>query len=794
MTQFSNMNSRSRMNVRFGETSGTGLPKVTERHSSKAGRDNEANSPTQQTEYSETGDVDGEASITNVYDLGFSLVPPQIRTRDDTLVRDTATADRLLKAPYPEPKTGTTVKEWVRKEIKRCLVHGQSDHYIKDGRFVPIDKLYMILSVETIMALLKEEYPFMNEEGLASELKEYLSRRRILGILIFMYPTHLRLFESFVRDEITDDELPLTSMGSTHEFGFQTRSMRENTITFKEWEENDITLFYVYQPIFLAPFFDFQGVMPHNYLLNEEIRLPWLKCEYKARGGNGMVHRVEIHPSHHNFKSNQSSSRPLYFALKEISSPDEEIYRLELLALAKVPQRRQEHLISLLLTFKHGARRYFLFEWADSNLWDFWAKYYKGSRDAVVSPMWMAEQCLGLATAVKQIHGLTTWQKLNEPPDTDEKVWGRHGDIKPHNILAFSSDKTKDYRLVLSDLGLTRYHSSVTRSRVSPTSLDGFTGLYRPPDELICSKYDIWSLGCVFLEFCTWWLKGFRSVQDFESERTKPDGTVEVLDDPVFDIPKYFFISKKDGNSKAQVKGVVLTWIETLRSCTNGDLFAEPMLNLIEDNMLVVDKNNRFSIDLVCAEIKYIVNQMRRSNSCEAPSPALLYSEHSVSGNRGESHENNVKKSNNLRIPQQQKEFRMEPARVPVNYLPLPAGDFCDLQLSNRGLDSTIGTSSNGDTTFETSGSLMTADTISLDGSLASKHAIEIKTKVHHAHIISTDTEKSKSLASSVEMNSKEALAGIDLVRAPNSIDNDSILTDLGEMGGTGTKPARDGS
>ncbi|KAK5630884.1 hypothetical protein RRF57_006599 [Xylaria bambusicola] len=222
--------------------------------------------------------------------------------------------------------------------------------------------------------------------------------------------------------------------------------------------------------------------------------------------------------------------------------------------------QKEKHLIKLLLTFQHGQKYYFLFEWADGHLWDYWDKYPRGSEDASLNSLLLAEQCLGLATAVKRIHGLATWQKekrkKSAQTNKNEKDWGRHGDIKPHNILWFSSYRTDGCLFVLSDLGLTRYHSSVTRSLVSPTSLDGCTDSYRPPEtdmpgQHICSKYDIWSLGCVFLEFCTWWLRGSRSVKLFENERAADD-SVRMVDDP-----KYFFIPTGN-NAKPKVKPTVL--------------------------------------------------------------------------------------------------------------------------------------------------------------------------------------------------------------------------------------------
>ncbi|TRX89298.1 hypothetical protein FHL15_009735 [Xylaria flabelliformis] len=647
IAEYNSSNSEGHISRRYHLVSASESQKAIEGDNGKDRRENE-NGYLQKLPACSARDNDGGSSVINVHDLGFSAVPPPTPIVNKALIENVTSVKTLRENLGLEPKIGISVKESIKEKIKLSLEHNQSNHGTKDGRFLPIDKLNLILSDESINALLLEEYSHKQEKDLPSKLQVYLSRRRILGILLFMYTTDLRLFDCFVDEDITDKDLPLTSMGSIDELRFRTRLGRENATMLKNWHDNDITLFYQYQPIFLAPFFDIQEKRLCNYSLDEAIRLPWLRYEFKTRGGNGMVHQVEIHPSHHNFRCHQSSNSPLYFALKEIPAVDVDKYQQELLALEKtcVQMQKEKHLIKLLLTFQHGEKCYFLFEWADGNLWDYWTKYPDGSQHATVNSLWMARQCLGLATAVKRIHGLATWQKERrdklEVRNEDEKEWGRHGDIKPHNILWFSS-------------------YSVTRSRVSPTSLDGCTELYRPPEmdipgQRVCSKYDIWSLGCVFLEFCTWWLRGLKSVQDFESQRATSDDSNEI-----FDEPKYFSISITNDGVEPKVKGIVLEWIKELRGYAKGDLFAEQMLDLIEYNMLVVNKENRFSVDRVCSDILNIVDQLRKANTDSFPPQALLSRPgYSITGHYSELYKTNTKGSGNLRHSQQQEKCKTE--------------------------------------------------------------------------------------------------------------------------------------
>lgn len=213
-----------------------------------------------------------------------------------------------------------------------------------------------------------------------------------------------------------------------------------------------------------------------------------------------------------------------------------------------------------------------LFEWADGNLEEFW-KTHSFRPPTPLHERWAAEQCLGLARAVRRIHGLATWQKrerssLVGPLIEDETDWGRHGDIKPENILWFQEYGSNWNLLVISDLGLTRYHSQFSKSFVPCSHINGCSWAYRPPEldiaERISQKYDIWSLGCVLLEFCVWYLQGYDQVEQFSLERCDADvATYEGVK-----IEKFFNIEKmENGQRIPHVKKVV----KEVRLLSTGD-------------------------------------------------------------------------------------------------------------------------------------------------------------------------------------------------------------------------------
>lgn len=182
-----------------------------------------------------------------------------------------------------------------------------------------------------------------------------------------------------------------------------------------------------------------------------------------------------------------------------------------------------EHLIKLLATFVWCDQFYLLFPCANGNLLDFWQEYPNPS-DPVRGPdmaQWFSEQCLGIVEGLKIIH-TAAYNKNN----SGHLIHGRHGDLKPENILWFRNhtDQGPFGNLKISDFGLTRFHRSESNTLFENV---GVSRTYRPPEydiaNMVSQRYDIWALGCVLLEFVTWYLLGWDEVARFSKERMTDD-------------------------------------------------------------------------------------------------------------------------------------------------------------------------------------------------------------------------------------------------------------------------------
>lgn len=151
---------------------------------------------------------------------------------------------------------------------------------------------------------------------------------------------------------------------------------------------------------------------------------------------------------------------------------------------------------------------FLLYPLAEGNLDKLWRKAGLPLQD----PLWLLKQCHGLTQGLHCIH---QYQTPNAANSSDRKrLRGRHGDIKPQNILWFRDPSTARDRLVLSDFTLMRFHAEGSNTETTMKRIGG-TMTYRAPEVAVTcgnhvsQEYDVWSLGCVFLEFISCHLIGY---------------------------------------------------------------------------------------------------------------------------------------------------------------------------------------------------------------------------------------------------------------------------------------------
>ncbi|XDG10299.1 hypothetical protein ABKA04_009914 [Annulohypoxylon sp. FPYF3050] len=277
------------------------------------------------------------------------------------------------------------------------------------------------------------------------------------------------------------------------------------------------------------------------------------------------------------------------FALKKLLEHDptriEADFKKEVEMLKKFDGGVHPHIVTVLTTFKHGDCYYLLFPWAECDLGRYF-EYNPTPNHALETVQWLSDQCLRIMEAVHLIHFPPGVNNL-QPGD---RLFGRHGDIKAENILVFMTPKGKA-NLVLSDFGLGSVHHDISKSNV-PKEKVAVTPDFRPPEcdmegGRISRAYDVWTLGCLFLDLLTWYLGGEQLRQDFDEQRMSSyRGGPET--------PIYFEVVLTENQKHGYiVKSQVETWFEKLHGHSHCSNFVHEFLDLIEQEMLIVETNEK---------------------------------------------------------------------------------------------------------------------------------------------------------------------------------------------------------
>ncbi|KZL72868.1 serine/threonine protein kinase [Colletotrichum tofieldiae] len=360
------------------------------------------------------------------------------------------------------------------------------------------------------------------------------SRTYRLVLVVLILSNKTSCLKNFMRENFDDSKLhhlqPPASSHYTHMAPFSEKA-------FTNWRQNEARNFYEYRCKLLVPFlaksrlpgqvsqyhFDFDSILPWKVLSLGASSSPQMTDSDSLPGGFGEVQKIVIHAWQHGFHDDlrRISASPSLFALKRLYSRSEIEFHEEVSQLERFGGRHP-HIVTLLSTVTQedgqSTKRYLLFPWADSDLLAYWQVENRQPRDHRFIK-WVAEQLSGMADALNYIH---------DPNLTinNKRVYGRHGDIKPENVLCFKGKGQG--KLVLSDLGLTRTHGDQSRSN-RPGELIPTTPNYRPPECDIDGKkghvsrdFDIWTMGCLFLEFMVWILDGWEGYKDFQNRRFSP--------------------------------------------------------------------------------------------------------------------------------------------------------------------------------------------------------------------------------------------------------------------------------
>lgn len=256
--------------------------------------------------------------------------------------------------------------------------------------------------------------------------------------------------------------------------------------------------------------------------------------------------------------------------------------------LQTLSQFPHDHITPHLASWTQKETFYMLFPLAEMNFGRFLREMPHPALDNEFV-LWLFTQLKGLAEAVRLIHNLgpsglgpeslvRTLPAAKKPGRT-----GFHHDIKPQNILVFAKTDTKnaslkitDCVLKISDFGAARINVILSQSgapEITSYKLRNFTlgdSVYGAPDYTIegytSRPYDLWSLGCVFLEVLIWTFGLSNSdLDNFANDRLHSRGAPMNWDSAFW---------HKDRDGKIRLKTAVVEHLKQLQNhCRNRGVF-----------------------------------------------------------------------------------------------------------------------------------------------------------------------------------------------------------------------------
>ncbi|KAI0378601.1 kinase-like domain-containing protein [Hypomontagnella monticulosa] len=512
----------------------------------------------------------------------------------------------------------------------KAALEASSIYYPAGGtaRFIPQGDFENFLSIATLRSELSQCLPDHHPgQGQLSSLVETIysgkegnpesSFRKIFATLVLIGICH-RIVD-FVERNINDSQLPLlheedavdavnanvADKAPVESILVRARDGYTPLDLFSSWDPTSKAGFFKEQWTFLSPIFARIGSQPGHYQLTTNHVLPVVEdggrideptlrlqevilVPVQILPRSSLIRRVKLHPQHCRFESPLTGFQEVEdFAWKQIPMSEKSRFIQELGILKSLQCLNDPHIIPLLASFSIPSLGYYLlFPCAEGDLELLWLTRpdLVGSSDTV---LWISEQCYHLTNSLARVHGDTRGiDQTSHAPSFSAII---HGDLRPANILWFAKGTAlQDSKLVIADWGCAE--PDLGPHSGSATQLKSIGRTYRPPecddsDAHVSVALDIWSLGCIFLEFVTWYLLGWEAVEDtFSVVRLGPDSIRPHIESDTF-------FSRTEG--RWEVKPQVLSWTQKLTEHQGCSPCVQDILSVIMDCMLEVNPAQR---------------------------------------------------------------------------------------------------------------------------------------------------------------------------------------------------------
>ncbi|KAI8626158.1 hypothetical protein F5Y19DRAFT_478763 [Xylariaceae sp. FL1651] len=519
------------------------------------------------------------------------------RRSDETVEYEPVVADQELKLfskdfEVPEP----SLKENI---VEALLI---SDTRLGGQKFLPANKMTELLTHRSIKAELDASGVKPSDELVASVLD-----RACRLFLTLVWIENVEAIESLLDVGFVDSCLPVgisKSRAPNGRFRWAISPLRDKNSTisafqddagssqprlepwseaFKKWRSVYTEAFADKQWLFLAPIFTPKTL---EYRFEQECPLPFLTIgEQDTRSRPfSSIYRVKLHKAHKQI-SVKGDDKELFVAVKQLRSDIRDKFYDKAHAFQVTHKMNHQHIIKPIAFFRKGDSQYLVVPWADGgNLRDFW-----NSRDTSSAPL--QRDPLLVHWALQQMSGLV---------DALDKLLERkyqHGDLRPENILCFNINQGYG-TLMISVMSTGQNYEVSTDEHYFESTASIGTSLYGPPEVSHARWFlpDLWSMGCILLEFLIWLLYGENGLSEFNK------------------VGNYRTYWEKV-NGEVRVSEYVRHWLEDMSDDLEADTALQDVLEVVKTRLLVVTLSPHRNASLVNSRLSQIVNKATRNSA-----------------------------------------------------------------------------------------------------------------------------------------------------------------------------------
>lgn len=287
------------------------------------------------------------------------------------------------------------------------------------------------------------------------------------------------------------------------------------------------------------------------------------------------------------------------------------------------------HIVASLVSWASDDKRYIPSPLAKGNLRSLFSQPPPAFDAAGI--LWLLRQLVGLASAVGHMHHI----RGARPSMTVV-----HHDIKPENILMFEDveDLTMP-KLMLTDFGSGKVHQDLPDNLSHKTDTYRGTLTYAAPDMHMYGHasrpFDMWALGCVFLEILIWMCLPGAAQAVEEHAQMRCDDAHSVKGGTAME-DMYWYTSWQDSKPMYVLKPSVKHAFRSVENhCRDMDVF-QSVLRLVK-RLLVVDAPARLKADGVANILRLVQEKTKMELERDPELYLRLASESRWSGTDGNS-------------------------------------------------------------------------------------------------------------------------------------------------------------